>query len=322
MSCVSNVTLNGNGEKKVNVFLKIIWIWVAVGGMFAAPLNAGAAESLRFRHILTLYADEQGMGLNHPQGVAYIGNSVLVVADTGNNRLLRYALSDDGLKPKVTELKPAAMVFPQRVRVNRQGDIYVFDGKLRRVLHLSPEGGFLGFVDPSGLPSPGKTVIRSFDIGPNNSIYFLDIFSKRVIVCNADGTAQSQVQFPATYGFFSDIAVDAEGNIFVVDSINAQVYAARSGTAELSPLSQNLKEYVRYPTDLALDRQGRIYLSDHNGSKIIILARTGAYSAKLSALGWKEGLLDHPSQICLNALGHLCAADTSNNRVQIFNEVK
>lgn len=302
--------------------LKFLALWIAIFWTVAAPLTAGAAESLRFRHTLSLYSDAQGRGLNQPQGVACLDDSVLLVADTGNNRLLRYELTVDGSKPKVAAWKPAAMAFPQRIRVDRQGEIYVFDGKLRRVLHLSPDGSFLGFIDPAPLPTPGRSVIRSFDIDQNNNIYFLDIFSKRVMVCHAGGPCQRQIQFPATYGFFSDIVVDAGENVLILDSINAQVFSAKADAETFSPQSQNLKEYARFPTSLTLDRQGRIYLSDHNGSKIVILARTGAFDARLSALGWKEGFLNHPSQICLNGKGLLFIADTSNNRIQVFSEVK
>ena len=289
--------------------------------LVSAPLNAQAADVLRFRHGGSLYADAQGLGLRMPQGVA-CQESWLVVADTGNGRLLRYALTDDASKYKVTVLKPPGMDYPQRIRLNRQGEIYVLDGKLRRIMHLSPEGKHIGFIEPVGLPSPAQVSIRSFEIDQRGEFYFLDILSKRVLVCNPRGEFRKQILFPETYGFFSDLAVDVRENIFLVDSVNAQVFAATSGATQFSPLSGKLKEYVRFPTSLSLDQQGRIYLVDQNGSKIVVLARDGSYVGKLSALGWKEGLLNHPSQICLNELGRLFVADTSNNRIQIFVRLK
>jgi len=313
---------NASGELDVNVSIRLIITCATLVMMAWAPLKASAAEALRYRHALSLYADDQGTGLSQPQGVACMDNLALVVADTENNRLLRYVLAEDGAKPQVLVWKPAAMVYPQKIRFNRQGDIYVFDGKLHRIMHLSAKGKFLGFIDPVGLPSPAQITIRSFDFDQRDNIYLLDILSKRVVVCNANGEYQKQIQFPGTYGFFSDIAVDSRENIFLVDSIHAQVYAAKSGAMVFSPLSQNLKEYMRFPANLTLDQQGRIYLSDRNGSKIVILTQTGAYVGKLSALGWKEGLLSHPSQICLNNRGELFVADTSNNRIQIFVEIK
>jgi sugar lactone lactonase YvrE len=306
----------------VNASLRLMITCVTLLMLAWAPMKTSAAEALRYRHALSLYVDDQGAGLSQPQGVACTDNSVLVVADTANSRLLRYVLTEDGSKPQVQVWKPAAMIYPQKIRLNLQGGVYVFDGKLRRIMHLSAEGKFLGFIDPVGLPSPARITIRSFDLDQRGNIYFLDILSKRVVVCNANGEYQKQFQFPETYGFFSDVAVDTRENIFLVDSINAQVFTAKSGAAAFSALSQSLKEYTRFPSSLAIDQQGRIYLSDLNGSKIVILTQTGSYVGKLSALGWKEGLLSHPSQICLNNRGDLFVADTSNNRIQIFAEVK
>ena len=312
---------DGDGKMKGRYCHRFLTVMVLLLGT-VWPMKADAAEALRFRHAVSLYTDDQGLGLKRPQGVACSGSSVVVVADTANNRLLRFALTADDANPEVTAWKPPAMVYPQLIRQNRQGDIYVLDGKLRRVLHLSPEGKDLGFLDPIGVPLPAQIAIRSFDIDVHGNIYFLDVLSKRVLACNARGEVLRQIRFPEAFGFFSGLVVDARENIFLLDSVNAQVFSAKPGAPQFSPLGQQLKEFVRFPTSLAIDPQGRIYLVDRNGSKIVVLARDGTYIGKFSDLGWKDGLLNHPSQICLTEQGGLVVADTSNNRVQIFRPLK
>ena len=79
---------------------------------------------------------------------------------------------------------------------------------------------------------------------------------------------------------------------------------------------------MRFPAGITTDKRGRIYLVDRNGSKIIILGQDGSYLGRLSAMGWKEGLLNYPSQICLNDSGEIFVADTNNNRVQIFSIIE
>lgn len=322
MNFVSNVMSNAGGEFKVNRSIKICFACIFVFVMLAAPLKTRAAETVRFRYDMSLYTDDQGIPLKQPQGLGCTDNSVLVVADTGNSRLLRYTLTEAADKPGVQVLKPAAAVYPQKVRLNGQGEMYVFDGKQRRVMHLSAEGKYLGFIDPVGTPEPAQIAVRSFDIDADGNLYYLDILSRRVLVCNSKGEYLQQVQFPQEYGFFSDLAVDARKSIFLIDSINAQVFTAKPGEAQLSPLSQKLAEYARFPTDITLDQQGYIYLADRNGSKIVVVGRDGTYVGKISALGWKEGLLGHPTQICLNKSGEMFIADTSNNRVQKFIQSK
>jgi hypothetical protein len=75
---------------------------------------------------------------------------------------------------------------------------------------------------------------------------------------------------------------------------------------------------MRFPTSLDTDKRGRINLVDRNGSKIIILGQDGSFLGRLSAMGWREGFLNYPSQLCLNNKGEIFIADTNNNRIQIF----
>jgi hypothetical protein len=39
-------------------------------------------------------------------------------------------------------------------------------------------------------------------------------------------------------------------------------------------------------------------------------------------MGWNEGLLYYPSQMCLNEKGEVFIADRGNSRVQVFSIVK
>ncbi len=286
------------------------------------PMNAPAAEKVRFRHAKSLYEDGEGIGLRQPQGVACTENSVLVVADTGNDRLLRYTFSDYDSNPKVQVLKTPLTIYPKRIRMNRQGEIYLLDAKAGRIVRLSAQGQNLGFIEPAGLPTPARIEASSFAVAPDGSLYFVDILSKRVLICDERGQYIKHVQFPETNGWISDIAVNERREIFLVDSVNARVFKARSGEALFSALSESLEQYMRFPTDLAIDQRGRIYLSDRNGSKIVVLSPDGAYVGRFSDKGWKDGLLNHPSQVCLNERGDLFVADTSNHRVQIFVELK
>jgi hypothetical protein len=112
--------------------------------------------------------------------------------------------------------------------------------------------------------------------------------------------------------------VDAKGNVVVIDSVKALVSVALKGSGGFSPLSQNLKEFVRFPTSVDTDSRGRIYLVDRNGSSIVTLGQDGSFLGRQTGMGWKEGHLNYPSQLCINDKGAVFVADTNNNRIQIF----
>ncbi len=292
-----------------------------IAAVLFSPVRAFSAGAVKYMHILSLYSDEKGAGLKNPEGVACNEESRIIVADTANNRLLQYKLEDRTLTAGAEIVVPQ-VTYPVVVKLNSKGEIFALDGKQRRIALLSPEGTFTGYLEPSGIPSPSSYVIKSFEIDMDNSIYVLDIFSGRVIVLNPDGTYLTHINFPGGHGFISDVSVDFKGNILLLDSIQSRVYTAAKGTQVFSPLTEVMKEQMRFPTNITTDSRGRIYLTDRNGSRIVVVGQDGSFLGQMSELGWKEGLLNYPSQLCVNGKGEVVIADTNNNRVQIFQLIK
>ena len=285
--------------------------------IFSTPATVLNAETIKFRHLLSVYFDDKGSGMKQPEGVAYGEKSLLIVSDTGNGRLLRYTIQEKTLKAE-SEIKVPQLTYPLRVQINSKGEIFVLDGKKRRILRLSPAGEFKGYVDLQGLPPSPAVVPRSFKIGANDMIYVLDIFGERVIELSPDGKYQKHLEFPKGHGFFSDLAVDSRGNLLLIDSTRRMVYSAAREAKGFLPLTKNLKDHVNFPTNLTTDGRGRIYIVDENGSGIVILGQDGSYLGRQLSMGWNEGLLYYPSQMSVNEKGEAFIADRGNNRVQIF----
>jgi sugar lactone lactonase YvrE len=298
--------------------VKILAILAILMTAVLTPMTSFGGASVKYRHVISIYADDKDAGLKQPEGIACNEKSFIIVADTGNGRLLRYIFQNNALEAGAVEIKVPQISYPISAQINSKGEIYALDGKQRRIIRLTPEGVFKDYLAPTGLPSPPSFVPRSFAIDEKDNIYILDIFSRRVILLGPEGQYQRHIEFPKDYGFFSDLTVDFKGNVFLIDSTNAVVFAAVKNSVKFSPLTKRLKQYLRFPTNIATDRRGRIYLVDRNGSRIIILGQDGSFLSRMSGQGWKEGLLNHPSDICINSKGEVFVADTSNSRVQIF----
>ena len=300
---------------------KVTALIVLIVAFLSFPIKTFSVESVKFRYGQSVYFDDKGVGLKQPEGVACDEKSLLVVGDTGNDRLVRYTFQEKSLKAGA-EIKIPELSSPIRIQINSKGEIFALDGKKRRIVRLTPEGAFKGYVDPEGLPSPSSFVPRSFKIDRNDNIYILDIFSARVIVLSPDGKYQKQIPFPKDYGFFSDLAVDPRGNILLIDSVNAAVSSAAKDSNSFSPLTKSLREYLNFPTSITTDNRGTIYIVDENGSGIVILGQDGSYQGRQLSMGWNEGFLYFPSQMCLNDKGEAFIADQGNSRVQMFTLVK
>jgi len=284
-------------------------------------LRSFGAETVKLKYLQSVYFDDRGGGIKQPEGVACNDKSVLVIGDTGNDRLLRYTLEEKSLKAGA-EIKIPQLSNPIRVQMNSKGEIFALDGRKRRIVRLNTDGSFKSYVDPEGVPSPSAIVPRSFKLDRNDNIYILDIFTGRVLVLNPDGKFQRQIQFPKEYGFFSDLSVDSKGNILLIDCVKAMVFSAVKDSESFSALTKSLREYLDFPTSLTTDSRGTIYIVDEDGSGIVVLGQDGSFLGRQLSMGWTEGLLNFPSQISMNEKGEVFIADRGNSRVQIFTLIK
>lgn len=284
--------------------------------MLLFPAAAIGAEAVVLRHTGSIYSDVAGTGILEPEGVG-CGKLAVIVADTGHGRLHHYALSEGSVKAGA-EIRGQQIVYPQRVRLGSKGDIFVLDGKQHRILRLTAAGEFIGFVEPKGPADfAGSWIPKSFAIDANDNLAVLETSGSRVVVLGAEGAVRKQIALPPGSGFFSDVAVDPQGAILVLDSVAASLYSVASGAAVFTPLAKGLKEYASFPTSLAVDRRN-IYVVDQNGGRIALLGRDGSFQGHKLRMGWKEGELRYPSDICLDDAGNLFIADRGNNRVQLF----
>ena len=290
-------------------------------GLLFFPISVFGAEPVKFRHIQSIYFDEKGIGLKEPEGLACHEKNLLIVGDTGNGRLLRYNFQEKSVKGG-SEIKIPQLSNPIRVQINSRGEIFALDGKKRRIIRLSPEGAFKGYVDAEGVPSPSTFVPRSFKIDTDNNIYILDVFSARVLMLNSESKYQKQIPFPQSYGFFSDLSVDVKGTLMLVDCVKGMVFSAPKGSDRFSPLTKSLREYLNFPTNITTDNRGIIYVVDENGSGIVILGQDGSYLGRQLSMGWNEGLLYYPAQMSITDKGEAFIADRGNSRIQIFTLIR
>lgn len=285
------------------------------------PFRSFGAETVKLVFNKAIYSDSAGHGMRLPEGVACSEKS-FVVADTGNDRLLKFSL-DGGIPKTGDEIKVQELSSPVLVQMTSKGHILALDGKQRRVVRLTPDGVFEGYVEPSGVPAPGAFVPRSFKIDSEDNIYFLDIFSERVLLLDAAARFLRQIPFPEQYGAFSDLSVDRNGTILILDSARGVIYSAARDAKGFSPLAENLKEYMSFPASMTIGSRGTLYLSDRHGGAVVALGPDGVFQGRLVAFGWKEGLVRYPEQLCIDEKDNfLFVADRENSRLQIFSILK
>lgn len=277
--------------------------------------QASSADKRKIKWVQSVYLDAKGNGLKYPEGVA-CRDDYFVVADTGNSRILRYSYDADSVTQSAEFVLPKS--YPIKLEVNSKGDIYYLDGRERRIAMLSATGEERGFLKPKSLPSSKEVVPKAFAIGANDDIYVLDIFSAHVLVLDSEGQYRRRLAFPDDYGFFSDVAVDRQGTIYLLDGVKAVVHTAPTGADRFTPLTEGLDAFMNFPTNLSVGDGGILYLVDQYGSGLALVGQEGDFLGRALELGWSERGLFYPSQICIGPNGDLFIADRNNSRVQRF----
>ena len=274
---------------------------------------AMAAEAVHLKPLGSAYVDVKGTGLRLPQGVAVSGD-LAAVADAGNGRIVTYTLTAEGLSPR-GEIVVQQVSYPIAVAVLPSKALLVLDGKTRRIAHLSAEGAFTAWLEPSGVE--GTVSPRSL-AASGSTVYVLDVAGGRVLLTEPAGNVQAAIALPPEVGFASDLAVDGKGDVYVVDSVGRRLWVARKGETVLSPLTPPLPDDFEFPTSIAADEDGRLFVGDRDGGGIVVFGRDGTFRGRQLAMGWKEGFLRYPADLCAAPGGLLLVAERGNNRVQVF----
>lgn len=297
----------------------------AVACVIASALALGAfgvraAETARFRYVTSVYFDDKGGGLRLPEGVACGANGLVIVGDSGNDRLLRFTVKEKTVSAGA-EIKIPELLAPTRVQLTSKGEILALDGKQRRIVRLGSDGVFKGSVAYDGVPAPATIVPKSLAVDAADNLYVLDEFSARVIVLNGQGKFIRAVTFPKEVGFPSDLAVES-GSIVVVDSVGRRLLAAAKDAAVFSPVGGDLSSsLLTQPTSVVVSK-GVIFVAEGPGSTIASFARDGSFLARQLSLGWEEGALNYPSQFCINDQDEVFVADRDNSRLQLYKLVR
>ncbi|HTW42954.1 MAG TPA: LamG-like jellyroll fold domain-containing protein [Solirubrobacteraceae bacterium] len=138
-------------------------------------------------------------------------------------------------------------------------------------------------------------------------VYYLSQFGEA-------GAGAGQLRFPA------DVAVDADGDVWVADAGNNRI-------EEFSPTGEYLRQLgtagsgegqLQDPTALALDSAGDVWVADAGNHRVDEFSEHGEYIRSLGTLGTGEGQLEYLGGIALNGHGDVWVSDTSNGRLEEF----
>jgi len=169
-----------------------------------------------------------------------------------------------------------------------------------------------------------------------NVVWVGEYFGLRALKYLSDGTFQMQIGSSGQpyalddteFYNINDVGVDVAGGIWVVDDACHVAHFDAGGTflGELGEIwdCADENDHLAWPTSIAFDSDGNIYVSDTGNERVQVFESTGAHLATIGVTGqWgsDNAHFNWPRHIAIDSGDLLYVADTGNHRVQIFSVV-
>jgi sugar lactone lactonase YvrE len=341
-----------------------LWVSDAFANTIRQVTTGGAVLTVAGQAKLAGSQDGAGtMALfSSPHSLAVSSSGIVLIADTLNGTVRQmngsYAVTTLAGSPTAAALNgmttAARFYSPQGIAADSANNVYVADTRNSVIRKITPAGvvsilagnpGTFGYaegtgsnalfsapqavaVDGSGnvyVADTGNSIIRKLTSGGSSSTLAGSAGSPG----NADGMGTA-AQFSQPKG----VAVDGNGNVYVADSANHTIRKITSSgsTSTLAGMAGTYGSFdgagsaarFNFPTGIAVDGSGNIYVTDFNNDTVREVSPAGVVSTLAGVAGlW--GSADGtgsaaqfylPTAIAVDGSGNLYVVDSGNNTLR------
>lgn len=212
---------------------------------------------------------------------------------------------------------------PAGIAIDTKGRIYVADTFRGAVFVFDLEGKTLDFIGADGrgkLANPYGIAIDSKD-----NVYVSDTKLKRVNVYDSEGNLTASINKVGNEAIVNPagLALDEPRNrLLIADSRGHRLFSA-----DLNQLNRGVvigkagegDDEFHFPNSIAVDRQGRIYVTDMMNWCIKIFDKDFKFIGRIGEHGTGFGMFDRPKGVALDNQDHIYVVDSSFSNFQIFN---
>lgn len=266
------------------------------------------------------------IALYQPMGVALSRDGQrLYVADRAWNLVFVFDFAA-GTMHTIGDSERYPLALPVGVALDADENVYVTDTGTRSVRVYDREGEFRTAIGKNVLVRPTGVALDAdrqrlyvVDTGQNDSIEahrvkVFDLAGELVQQIGRRGDGDGEFNFP-TFA-----SLDAEGRLYVVDSVNSRIQvfdADGSFLWKFGHSGDRIGDFAR-PKGVAVDTFGNIYVVDSRWSNVQIFNQQGRLLMIFAGVGTYPGLLMNPTAVTIDRENRIYVSDTLGKRVSIY----
>ena len=264
--------------------------------------------------------------ISSPFGVAVDSAGNFYIADYSNNRIREVSaatgiittVAGDGAEGYSGDGGPATnaeLYNPVGVAVDGAGNLYIADSYNYRIREVNVATGIITTVAGGGSGCPGQTDLEG------------------------DGCSAISAYINEPHA----VAVDSAGDLYIADLLDSRIREVSASTGIITTVAgiagtgysgdggQATSAALHYPSDVALDSAGNLYIADAANNRIRMVnastgiittvAGSGPTGVGVGGLSGDGGLatsaeLFYPTGVALDSAGDLYIADSTNQRIR------
>ena len=206
-----------------------------------------------------------------------------------------------------------------------QGRIFVSDSADRLVKVFDvPAGRFyrIGESEPGALAKP-----LGLDVDSSGNLFVADATAKAILMYDSNGAYLRKIGGPEQFQRLSSVTADPSlPRLYVVDTGGVQseehrvrVYDTSSGAHlfDFGKRGTGPGEF-NLPRDLAVGKDGRLYVVDGGNFRVSVFDRDGRYQESFGSVGTQLGSFARPKEIAADQDGNVYVVDAAFGNFQIF----
>ena len=216
--------------------------------------------------------------------------------------------------------RPETMIKPYGIAVAPDGRVFVTDTAARRVFAFDPELRKVAFIGEQGNGRLTKPIGVAVD--EQGRVFVADATLGRVFAYSPDGSLALAIGHEGEFKNPSGLAIDRlNKRLYVADASKHQIgcYSTLDGTPVRTIGQRGTGPgQFNFPTNLFVDRDGRLYVADTLNFRMQIFDAGGGFVGTFGEQGDTPGTLNRPKGVGVDSEGHIYVADTSFNNFQVF----